>query len=73
MPLSNSRGDNGEETKISRGNFCRAEESKWDKRVSAKICSFLQFSAKICASDMLKFPDKAKICKNRRKSAKNCV
>ena len=35
-----------------------------------KICGFLRFSAKICASEMLQFPRKAKICKNQRKSAK---
>ena len=43
------------------GNLFRAElkgQTKWDKRVSGKICSFLRFSAKICG--FLRFS--AKIC-----------
>ena len=51
-------------------------QTEWNKRVSAKICGFLSFSAKIrgflrksAPPKCFPFQEKAKICKNQRKTA----
>ena len=36
-----------------RGEILKKGQTKWDKRVSAMLCGFLQFFAKICASHIL--------------------
>ena len=67
-PLGRKSLKNGETLQISPPH---SDTRRWGKlRQSAGSCGVLRFPANICASHMLRFPGKARICKNQRKSVK---